>query len=168
MDCCSSGFLVLHHSLEFAQVYVHRIVVPSSHLILWCSLLLLPSIFPSIRDFSNESSVLIRWPIYSSFGFSVSPSSEYSVSFRILGQNKIFKFQSDLKRLCNWAKWKHSVFVRNDECKLLGNFYIAPFFSVIISRMAFVHIFSPENRRLKLDGAKYRKLATSFNLTIRL
>ena len=50
----------------------------SSHLILWCPLLLLPSVFPSIRDFSNESSVHIRWPKYWSFNFSISPFSEYS------------------------------------------------------------------------------------------
>ena len=52
--------------------------MPSSHLILWCPLLLLPSIFPSIRDFSNESSVCIRWPKYWSWSFSISPSIEYS------------------------------------------------------------------------------------------
>ena len=51
-------------------------VMPSSHLIFWCPLLLLPSIFPSIRDFSNEFSVCIRWPKY--WGLSISPSSEYS------------------------------------------------------------------------------------------
>ena len=54
------------------------LVMPSSHLILWHPLLLLPSIFPSIRDFSNESSVCIRWPKYCSFSFSISPSGEYS------------------------------------------------------------------------------------------
>ena len=53
-------------------------VMLSSHLILWCPVLLLPSIFPSIRDFSNELSVHIRWPKYWSFSFSISPSSEYS------------------------------------------------------------------------------------------
>ena len=52
-------------------------VIPSSRLFLWCPLLL-PSIFPSIRDFSIESSVCIRWPEYWSFSFSISPSSEYS------------------------------------------------------------------------------------------
>jgi len=51
--------------------------VAYSHLILWCPLLLLPSIFPLIRDFSNESAVLIRWPKYRSFSFSISPSDEY-------------------------------------------------------------------------------------------
>ena len=52
--------------------------MPSSRLILWHPLLLLPSVFPSTRDFSNELSVHIRWPKYRSFSFSISPSSEYS------------------------------------------------------------------------------------------
>ena len=52
--------------------------MPSNHLILWRPLLLLPSIFPSIRDFSSESSVHIRWPKYWNFSFSISPSSECS------------------------------------------------------------------------------------------
>ena len=60
-------------------------VMPSSRLILWPPLLLLPLVFPSIRDFSSESSVHIRWPKYWSFSISVSPSSEFSglISFRI-------------------------------------------------------------------------------------
>ena len=53
-------------------------VMPTSHLILWCPLLLLPSIFPSTRDFSNELAVHIRWPKYWSFSFSISPSNNYS------------------------------------------------------------------------------------------
>ena len=53
-------------------------VMPSNHLILCCPLLLLPSIFPSIRIFSNESVLHIRWPKYWSFIFSISPSNEYS------------------------------------------------------------------------------------------
>ena len=59
--------------------------MPSSHLILCCILLLLPSIFPSIRVFSNESVLCIRWPKYQSFSFSISPSNEYSglISFRM-------------------------------------------------------------------------------------
>ena len=59
--------------------------MPSNHLILCHPLLLLPSIFPSIRVFSNESVLFIRWPKYCSFSFSISPSNEYSglISFRI-------------------------------------------------------------------------------------
>ena len=55
-----------------------KLVMPSYHLILCCPLLLLPSIFPSIRVFSNESVLHIRWPKYWSFTFSISPSNEYS------------------------------------------------------------------------------------------
>ena len=63
------------------------LVMPSSHLILQCPLLLLPSIFPSIMDFSNELAVHIRWPKYWSFSFSISPSNEYSglISLRLTG-----------------------------------------------------------------------------------
>ena len=59
-------------------------VMPSNHLLLCCPLLLLPSIFPSIRAFSNELALLIRWPKYWSFSFSISPSNEYSglISFK--------------------------------------------------------------------------------------
>ena len=62
-----------------------ELVMPSSHLILYRPLLLLPSIFPSIRVFSNESVLLIRWPKYWSFSFSISLSNEYSglISFRM-------------------------------------------------------------------------------------
>ena len=59
--------------------------MPSNHLILCCPLLFLPSIFPSIRVFSNELALHIRWPKYWSFSFSISPSNEYSglISFKI-------------------------------------------------------------------------------------
>ena len=62
-------------------------VMPSSHLILWHTLLFLPLIFPSITDFSNESSVHIRWPKHLNFSFCISPSSEYSglISLRLTG-----------------------------------------------------------------------------------
>ena len=72
-------------TLKLTQTYVYQVVVmPSNHLILCRPLLLLPSIFPSIRVFSNDSVLHIRWPKYWSF-ISISPSSEYSglISFRI-------------------------------------------------------------------------------------
>ena len=77
MDCSTPGFPVLHQLPELAQT-------PSNHLILCCPLLL-PSIFPSIRVFSNELFLHIRWPKYWSFSFSISLSNEYSglISFRI-------------------------------------------------------------------------------------
>ena len=62
-----------------------ELVMPSNHLILCCPLLLLPSVFPSIRVFSNESALRITWPKYWDFSFNISPSSEHSglISFRM-------------------------------------------------------------------------------------
>ena len=64
MHCSPPGFAVLHHLPEFAQTHVHGSVTPSNHLILCRPLLLLPSVFPSIRVFSNESALCIRWRKY--------------------------------------------------------------------------------------------------------
>ena len=85
MDCSMSGFPVAHYLLEFAQIHAHESVMFSDHLILCRPLLLLPSIFSSIRIFSNESALRIRWPKYWSFSFSNSPSDDYSglISFRM-------------------------------------------------------------------------------------
>ena len=85
MDCSMPGLPVHHQLLELAQNMSIESVMPSNHLILCCPLLLPPSIFPSIRVFSNESVNCIRWPKYWSFNFSISPSKEYSglISFRI-------------------------------------------------------------------------------------
>ena len=71
-----------------------ELVMPSSHLVLCCPLLLPPSIFPSVRVFSNESALRIRWPKYWSFSFSISPSNEYSglASFRRSFQSKFWFF----------------------------------------------------------------------------
>ena len=88
MNCRIPGLPVHHHLPEFTQLTSIESVMPSSHLILCCPLLLLPSIFPIIRVFSNESVLHIRWKVYFtkywSFGFSISPSNEYSgwISFR--------------------------------------------------------------------------------------
>ena len=81
MDCNMPGFPVHHKLTELAQVHVYWV----SDAILCRPLLLLPSIFPTIRVFSNESALCIRWPKDWSFSFSISPSSEYSglISFRI-------------------------------------------------------------------------------------
>ena len=82
----STPGLPVHHQLpESTQTHVRESVMPSNHLILCHSLFLLPSIFPSIRVFSNESALHIRWPVYWSFSFRISHSKEYSglISFRI-------------------------------------------------------------------------------------
>ena len=86
MDSCMPDFPVHHHLLELAQTHVCRVsdAIQTSHPLL-SPLLLLPSIFPSIRVFSNESALYIRWPKYWSFSFNISLSSEHPglISFRM-------------------------------------------------------------------------------------
>ena len=77
--------LSITNSLSLPKLMSIELVMPSNHLILCHPLLLLPSIFPSIRCFSNESALPIRWPKYWSFSFNISPSSEHPglISFRM-------------------------------------------------------------------------------------
>ena len=85
-DHSTPGSSVLHCVPKFAQVHCSiKLVMLSNHLIFCCPLLLLPSIFPSIRVFSNKLDIHVRWPKFWSFSFSVSPSNEYSglISFSI-------------------------------------------------------------------------------------
>ena len=94
--------------LESTQTHVHW-VGDAIHLILYCPLLLLPSIFPSIRVFSNGSSLRIRWPEYWSFSFSISPSNEHPglISFRmdwldlLAVQGTLYKLKLLFLRLCH-------------------------------------------------------------------
>ena len=84
-DCNTPGFPVYHRSRNLPKLMSIISVMPSNHLILCRPLLLQPSISPSIRVFSRESVLCIRWPKYCSFSFSISPSNEYSglISFRM-------------------------------------------------------------------------------------
>ena len=84
MDCSTPGIPVHHQLPEFLKLMSIESVMPSNHLIL-CHPLLLPSIFPNIKVFSNESVPHIRWPKYLSFSFSNHPSNDYLglVSFRM-------------------------------------------------------------------------------------
>ena len=113
MDCSMPDFPVHHQLLEFTQTQTHdslKSVMPSNHLILCCPRLLLLSIFPSIRIFSNESALCIRWPKYWSFNFSISPSNEYSVltSFRI-DWSDLLAVQGTLKSLLQHHSSKASI-----------------------------------------------------------
>ena len=85
MNQGTPGLPVYHQLLEFTQTHVIESVMPPNHLIFYRPLLLLPSIFPSIRVFSNESALHIRWPKCWSFSFNISPSSEHPglISFRM-------------------------------------------------------------------------------------
>ena len=85
MDYSTSGFPVHHNSQSLLKFMSIESVMPSNHLIFYRPLLLLPSLFPSMRVFSSESVLHIRWPKYWSFSFNISPSNEYLglISFRM-------------------------------------------------------------------------------------
>ena len=101
---------VYHQLPELAQTHVHQVSDAIQHLIFWCPLLLLPSIFPSIRVFSNESVLRIRWPKYWSFSFSISPSNEYSglISIKIDWLD-LLAVQGTLKNLLQHHSSKASI-----------------------------------------------------------
>ena len=105
MDCSTPGLPVQHQLPEFTES-----VMPSSHLILCRPLLLPPSIFPSIRVFSSESALRIRWPKDWSFSFSISPSNEHSglISFR-MDWLDLLAVQGTLKSLLQHHSSKASI-----------------------------------------------------------
>ena len=107
MGCSSLGFPVCHQLPEPTQTHVYRI----SDAIQPSPLLLLPSIIPSIRVFSNESVLRTRWPKYLDFSFSISPSKEYSqlISFRI-DWFDLLAVQGTLKSLLQYHNSKASIF----------------------------------------------------------
>ena len=111
MDCNTPGFPVLHYLLELAQTHVHWVsdAIQTSHPLL--PLFLLPSVFSSIREFSSELALHIRWPKYWSFSLSISTYSEHSglISFRIDWFN-LLAVQGTLKSLLQHHSLKASVF----------------------------------------------------------
>ena len=111
MDCSTPGFPVHHQLQELAQTHVHWVgdATQPSH-----PLLLLPSIFPRIRVFSNESALHIRCPKYWSFSFSISPSNEYSglISFRIDWLD-LLAVQGTLKSLLQHHSSKASILLHS-------------------------------------------------------
>ena len=100
VDCSTPGLLSITNSWSLLKLTPNESVMPSNHLILCRPLLLPHSIFPSIRVFSNESVLHIRWPKYWSFSFNISPSKEYSgmISFRMDWLN-LLAVQGTLKSL---------------------------------------------------------------------
>ena len=108
MDCSMPGFLSITNSQGLLKLMSIESMMPSNHLILCCPLLFLPSIFPSIRVFSNELALRIRWPKYWSFSFSISPSNEFSglISVRI-DWFHLHVVQGTLKSLSSTTVQKH-------------------------------------------------------------
>ena len=102
--------LSITNSQSLLKLMSIELVIPSNHLILCCCLLLPPSIFPSIRVFSNESALHIRWPKYWSFSFNIRPSNEYSglISFR-MDWLDLLAVQGTLKSLIQHHSSKASI-----------------------------------------------------------
>ena len=112
MNCSTPGLQVHHQLPEFTQTHLHQSVMSSSHLILCRPLLLLPPIPPSIRVFSNESTLRMRWPKY--WSFSISPSNEHPglISFR-MDWLDLLAVQGTLKSLLQHHSLKASILQRS-------------------------------------------------------
>ena len=110
MGCSMPGLPVHHQLLEFLKFMSIELVMPFNHLILCRPFLLQSSIFPSIRIFSNESVLHIRWPKYWSFSFTISPSNEYPglISFR-MDWLDLLAVQGTLKSLLQHHSSKASI-----------------------------------------------------------
>ena len=136
MDCSTPGLPVHHQLLEFTQTHVHWV---SSYLILCCPLLLLPSIFPSIRVFSRESALCIKWPKYWSFSFSISPSNEYSglISFR-MDRLDLLVVQGTLKSLLQYHSSKASILCSAFFTVQLSHPYMTTGKTIALTRQTFV------------------------------
>ena len=139
-DYSTPGFPVLHISRALLKLISIESVMPSNHLILCSPLLFLPSILPSIRVFSNESAVHIRWPKYWSFSFSISPSHEYSglISFRI-DWFDLLAVQETLKSLLQ----HHSLKASTLQCSVffivqLSHLYMTTGKTITLTRWTFV------------------------------
>ena len=102
--------LSITNSWSLLKLMSIKLVMPPNHLVLCCPLLLLPSVFPSIRVSSDESGLCIRWPKYWSFSFSISPSNEYSglISFR-MDWLDLLAVQGNLKSLLQHHSSKASI-----------------------------------------------------------
>ena len=139
MGCSTSGFPV-HHSRSLLKLMSIELVMPSNHLILCHPLLLLPSIFPSIRVFAKESVFHIRWPKYQSFSFSISPSNEYSglISFMI-DWFDLLEVQGTLKSFLQHHSSKASILRRLAFfIVLLSHPYVTTGKTIALTRRTFV------------------------------
>ena len=132
----SLSFTISQNSLKLMSI---EGVMPSNHLIL-CGPLLLPSIFPSVRVFSNESVLHIRWPEYWSFSFSISPSNEYSglISFR-MDWLDLLAVQGTLKSLLQHLSSKASILQCSAFCIVqLSHPYMTTGKNTALTRWIFV------------------------------
>ena len=156
MNCSTPGFSVLHYFPEFSQTQFIQSVIQfnlSNHLILCCPLLL-PSIFPSMRVFSNESVLHVRWPKYWSFSFSICPFKEYSglISFRIHWLDLLA------------VQWTLKSFLQHHSSKA-STFWCSPFFMVQFSHP---YMITGKNIALTIQTFVSKVISLLFNMLSRL
>ena len=140
MNHSTPSLPVHHHLPEFTQTHVHRVSDAIQHLILCCPLLLLPPIPPSIRDFSNESTLPIRWPKYWSFSFSISPSNKHPglISFR-MDWLDLLAVQGTLMSLLQHHSSKASILWRSAFFIVqLSHLYMTTGKTILLTRWTFV------------------------------
>ena len=140
MDCSTPGFPSVPNSQSLLRLMSIELVIPSNHLIICRPLLLLPSIFPSIRVFSNESVLHIRWPKYWSFSFNITPSNEHPglISFR-LDWLDLFAVQGTLKSLLQHHSSKASILWRSAFFIVqLSHPYVTTGKATVLTRWTFV------------------------------
>ena len=151
-------------------------VMPSNHLILCHPLLLLPSIFPSIRVFFNESALCIRWPKYWSFSFSISPSNEHPglISFR-MDWLYLLAVHGTLKSLLQHDSSKASILLHSAFCAQLSHPYMTTAKTIALTRQTFVDkvmslLFNMVSRLVNLPQytsiSIYINIPAIYNLTL--
>ena len=138
--------------------------MPSNHLILCCPLLLLPSIFPSIRVFSNQSALRIRWPKYWRFSFNISPSNEYSglISFRMEWLD-ILALQGTFKSLLQHRSSKASILQHSTFFLVqLSHPYMTTGKTIALTRWTFVdRVMSLLFNMLQFSSVQYSVMSDS-------
>ena len=140
MDCSTPGLPVLHQLQSLIKLMSIKSVMPFNHLILCQPLLLLPSVFPSIKVFSNDSAIRIRWPKDWSFSFSISISNEYSglISFWMDWFDHL-AIQGTLKSLFQHHTSKASIFQHSAFFMVqLSYLYMTTGKTIALTRQAFV------------------------------
>ena len=161
MDCSMPGFPVHHHLLSLLKLTFIKLVMPSNHLVLWCPLLLLTSIFPNISVFSSESALLIRWSKNWRFSFSTSPFNEYSglISLRIEWFD-LLGVQGTLKSLVQLQKFKKRFNFSSSKSSIL---WCSAFFMVQLS-----HPYMTTGKTIAIQTFVGKVMSQLFNMLFRL
>ena len=171
MGCSTPGQPVDHQLPEFTQTMSIKLVMPSNHLILCCPLLLLPSIFPRIRVYSNVSVLPIRWPKCCIFSFNLSPSDEYSglISFRMDLLDLLAvqgTFESVLQHHSSKApilqcsvffivQHSHPYMTTGKNMTLTRHTFVSQVMSLLFKKLSrFVITFLPRSKRLLISWVK--------------